>query len=156
MLQHLLCKASHLASALLPTATPFSFPLFLTRKPRIPHLVGETVYPCAPTPPPKKKLPSIHAIAYCCEPHPAYRIACVRIVPTIHCFSLTYGDALCLPGVKEHLASATQKLDRALGKLAILTSRSRGGAGKDKDAHDRGSGQRCVERSACMRDPGRG
>ncbi|CAN0428315.1 unnamed protein product, partial [Ascophyllum nodosum] len=50
-------------------------------------------------------------------------------------------------GVKENLASATQKLDRALGKLAILTSRSRGGAGKDKDAHDRGSGQRCVERS---------
>ncbi|CAN0058555.1 unnamed protein product, partial [Ectocarpus sp. 6 AP-2014] len=35
-------------------------------------------------------------------------------------------------GVKEHLASATQKLDRALGKLALLT---RGG---NKDGGDRG------------------
>ncbi|CAM9745995.1 unnamed protein product, partial [Ectocarpus fasciculatus] len=37
-------------------------------------------------------------------------------------------------GVKEHLASATQKLDRALGKLALLTR----GAHKDKDGGDRG------------------
>lgn len=38
------------------------------------------------------------------------------------------------PGVKEHLASATQKLDKALGKLALLTI-SRGG--KDGQERDR-------------------
>lgn len=36
-------------------------------------------------------------------------------------------------GVKEHLASASQKLDRALGKLALLTR-----GNKDRDSADRG------------------